>query len=174
MKKTKTKLLVLTAVFTALTAVCTAFVSFPVLTNGGYIHIGDSIILLASAILPVPYAIFVGAVGGAMGDIILGSAVWAPFTLVIKALISLCISNKNKKMICTRNLLGFIPVFLITTVGYYLSEALIAGNFIVPLDSVWGNAVQAVGSIIIFTAVAFSFDKTGFKAKINAQLGKKL
>lgn len=166
MKRSQTKLLVLTAVFTAFTAVCTAFVSFPVLTNGGYIHIGDAIILLASAVLPTPYAVFVGAVGGAMGDIILGSAVWAPFTLVIKALLALCISKKTDKIICSRNLLGFIPVFLITTVGYYLSEALLFSNYITPLGSIWGNAVQAIGSIIIFTAVAIAFDKTDFKKKI--------
>lgn len=172
MKKNQTKLLVLTAVFTAITAAFTAFVSFPVLGNGGYIHIGDSVILLGSAVLPTPYAIFVGAVGGALGDIILGSAIWAPFTLIIKALISLCISNKGEKILTVRNCIGFIPVFLITTVGYYLSEAAIVGNFTVPLESVLGNAVQAVGSIVIFTAAAFSFDKTGLKNKIYSELNK--
>ena len=58
-----------TALFAALICVTTAYIfHIPFGVNGGYVHIGDSLIYLAAAFLPTPYAMFAGAIGGAMAD----------------------------------------------------------------------------------------------------------
>ena len=78
-----------TALFAALICVTTAYIfHIPFGVNGGYVHIGDSLIYLAAAFLPTPYAMFAGAIGGAMADI-LTAPVYAPATFIIKMLISL-------------------------------------------------------------------------------------
>ena len=165
MKFNKVKLLVVTALFTALCVVCTMFVSVPMPGTGGYIHFGDAIIMLAATLLPWPFSIFVGAVGGALADIFV-APVWAPYTLVIKALVALCISNKKQKMLNVRNIIGVIVSFAITIGGYYLAESLIYGNWIAPVASMIGNLIQCVGSAIIFVLLSLTLDKMNFKTKI--------
>ena len=60
----KVKRLVMTAVFTALVFVTTAYIlHIPIPATGGYVHIGDAVIYLAAACLPLPYAIFTASVG---------------------------------------------------------------------------------------------------------------
>ena len=84
MKKNKILLLTTTALFTALVTVGTAVIQIPV--GNGYAHFGDSIIYLASCILPGPCAIFAASVGAAAADLATGFAIYAPATAVIKAL----------------------------------------------------------------------------------------
>ena len=77
------------AVLMALTVCATAFMSFPVPNmQGAYVHPGDIIIFL-SVLLIGPYAAVVGGLGGFAADLIVGAGVYAPATLVIKALMAL-------------------------------------------------------------------------------------
>ena len=78
------KYLVLTAVLAAMVYVLTAFVRIP--THQGYIHVGDGIIYLAAALLPMPYAMLCGAVGAGLSDYLAGYAIWVLPTVIIKAL----------------------------------------------------------------------------------------
>ena len=51
-----------TAVMAALTTLMTAYIfHIPVGVNGGYVHLGDTMIYLAAAFLPLPYACAAGA-----------------------------------------------------------------------------------------------------------------
>ncbi len=81
-KATPTGVLVRVALATALIMVAT-LVSVPVMF-GGYIHLGDVMILLACVYLSW-WAIPAASIGSAFADMILGVSVWAPGTLVIKA-----------------------------------------------------------------------------------------
>ena len=60
------KYLVLAAIFSAMVYVLTAFVRIP--THQGYIHVGDGIIYIAAALLPLPYAMLTGAIGAGLSD----------------------------------------------------------------------------------------------------------
>ena len=76
-----------TAVMAALTTLMTAYIfHIPVGVNGGYVHLGDTMIYLAAAFLPLPYACAAGAIGGGLADL-LTAPVWAPATIIIKMLI---------------------------------------------------------------------------------------
>ena len=165
MTKNKTKLLVITALLTAICACCTAFISVPMLGTGGFIHLGDAVIMISASILPLPFSCFVGAIGGVLGDLLVGAPLWAPFTFVVKALVTLCFTNKKDKIINARNLLGIIPALVITLIGYYFAEALIYGNFIAPFASMIGNVIQIVASGVIFVVFGVALDKIKFKQK---------
>ncbi|MBR5489199.1 MAG: ECF transporter S component [Firmicutes bacterium] len=92
MKSNKIKLMCISGIFTALVFVVTAYLHIP--TYNGYVHAGDGFIFLAACLLPMPYAIFVGAAGAMFADVFTGYAIWAPGSMIIKALVAMLFSCK--------------------------------------------------------------------------------
>lgn len=170
MKNKSVKLLTSAAMFAALTLALTYFHTPMPNANGGYVHLGDAVIFLAASILPLPYACAAAAVGGAMADLLSGFAVWAPATLIIKALLALCFTSKQETILCKRNYFAAIGTFIFTIGGYYLAEGIIYGNFTAPAASIVGNLTQWLGSWIVYLLVAVSLDKAGFKKSITKNM----
>lgn len=176
--KTNIYTVAVTAVFAALTVVMTAFLHIPSGINGGYVHVGDAVIFLAAALLPTPYAVGAAAIGGGLADVVSGSPLWAPFTLVIKALLAFCLSNKGGRIMTKRNMLMMIPCAAISIVGYYFASVIItvisggefAAGMIAALGEIIGNVVQAAGSTALFFIVGFALDKSGVKKKVDSVL----
>ena len=154
------------ALFAALIAVFTAWlfhIPIKIGANTAYLHFGDAFIFLAASLLPAPYACAAAAIGGGLADLLCGSAIWAPFTVVIKALIALCFSSRSDRLLTRRNLLAALPALVITVGGYYLAEAILYGTWVAPVLSIWGNVVQIVGSAVIYVLVALALQKAGVK-----------
>lgn len=158
------KNLVLTALFAAMTYVLTAFLKIPTAT--GYIHIGDSMIYLAAAILPMPYAAAAGAIGAGLSDYLSGYLIWVLPTMIIKALTAMCLTRKNEKIVCVRNIIGMAVGMLLCVGGYYLAGGILENNFISPLSEIPTNAIQALASAFLFVILGFALDKMGFKTKV--------
>lgn len=163
MSNNKLKTMTLTAVFTAIVFVFTAYLHIP--SHIGYIHAGDGVIYFAACLLPTPYAICVGAIGALLADGLTGYVIWVPASVIIKALSVFCFSRK-KNFISLRNLLGLLPASLICIVGYYLYEALLVGSLIAPLHCVHENVIQSVMSVALFIFLGFTADKLKLKEKI--------
>lgn len=161
--KNKIRIMCLAGVFTAIIFIFTAYVHIP--NHTGYTHIGDGFIYLCATLLPLPYAIFAGAVGALFADLFSGYAIWAPGTVIIKAVTVLYFSRQGK-MLSVRNLLALIPAGLTCIAGYYLYEAAITANFVAPLAGIPGYVTQWVLSSAVFVVVAVIFDKLGFKKLI--------
>ncbi len=163
MKRNRSVLyLVLSALFAAIITVFTAWlfhVPIKIGANTAYLHFGDAFIFLAASLLPAPYAAAAAAIGGGLADVFCGAAIWAPFTIVIKALIALCFSAKSERLLSKRNLLAPIPTLFITVGGYYLAEAVLYGNWVAPVLSIGGNVVQIVGSTILYLLVGAALQK---------------
>lgn len=157
MKKNNIKLICLAGIFTALVFVTTAYLHIP--SHTGYTHVGDGFIYLAACMLPLPYAVFVGAAGALLADCLTGFAIWAPGSVIIKAAAVLAFSSKDKKIITVRNLLALIPAWAICIGGYYLYEALITQNFVAPLAGIPGYITQSLLSSILFILLGFALDK---------------
>jgi uncharacterized membrane protein len=81
--------MVLTALMTALVAVMTIVVAVPVPFTNGYVHFGDSMIFLSALVLGWKRAPVAAGLGSAIADVCLGYPYWAPWTLVIKAVMAL-------------------------------------------------------------------------------------
>ncbi len=161
MKKQRIKNVCLAATFTAIVFVLTAYLQIP--SHTGYIHIGDAFIMLSACLLPTPYAVFVGAAGAALADCLTGFALWAPASVIIKALTALMFTNKKENIINLRNLLAIIPSFILCIGGYYIYEAFISGNFIAPLSGMLGSLMQSLLSGILFVVLGITFDKLKIK-----------
>lgn len=155
------KYMCLAGVLTALVFVFTAYLHVPSAT--GYVHLGDGFICFASCILPLPYGLFVGAGGALLADCLTGYAIWAPGSVVIKALMVLCFYRKGKNICSVRNLIALLPAAVICVGGYYLYGAILAGGFAAPVTEVPGNIMQSVCSAILFVILATVADKTNIK-----------
>ena len=122
------RLLTSTAIFAAMITVMTAYICHvPVGTNGCYIHFGDSLIYLATTLLPTPYALAAAAIGGGMADL-LTAPMWAPATIIIKMIISIPITTKTETSINIRNLAATVIAFLLSGTGYYIAAAILFGT----------------------------------------------
>ena len=166
MSKTNLRNLTITAILAALICIMTAYLlHIPVPLTGGYIHLGDSLIFLAAAILPTPYAMLAGAIGGGLADL-LSAPMWTLPTIIIKALIVLPFSRKGNKILTTRNLVAILPAFCISALGYYLATFIFYGKITAFATSVLGRAVQSFGSAVCFILFGFVLDKMKFKNRI--------
>ena len=161
MKAQKIRLMCIAGIFTAIVFVFTAYLHIP--SHTGYTHVGDGFIYLAACMLPLPYAMFVGAGGALLADCLTGYAIWAPGSIIIKTVAVLFFSRKSARIISIRNLLALIPAWAVCIGGYYLYEALITGNFVAPLSGIPGYITQSVLSSILFVVAGLAMDKLNAK-----------
>ena len=167
-KKNKIYTLTLSGVFAALITIFTAYIGhIPVGVNGGYIHFGDGLIYLAATILPLPYVMLAGAIGGGLADLLTAPA-WTLATVIIKVLIVIPFSNKTLRIVSKRNIAATVIAYFISAIGYYIAEALLFGAKAAIITSFTGSFVQSLGSMIFFLMLGTTLDKLGFKARMEA------
>ncbi len=164
MRRNHLKTTVNAALLAALFIICVSFVRLP--TAFGFIHFADVFLFLAAYFLPLPAACLTCAVGGALGDIMAGYAVYAPATVAIKILMILLI-NRGKKPLSERNILALLYGLVINVGGYYifnsfLYEGALADGFSAALASVPTDAIQSVVSAVLFVIVATAAEKFNF------------
>lgn len=168
----KTRLIALSGVMAALTFILTAYLHIP--TGQGYTHAGDGVIFLAASILPTPYAVAVGAIGGALADGLSGYLIWLPATVVIKSLTALFFTNKKDKIINVRNLLAIIPSLILCVCGYSLYEGIvISGEFskaaiAAAFVQTPAYCIQIAASTVLYIFCGTALDKAGAKGNTTA------
>lgn len=183
-----TKKIALTAVMSALTVVLT-LVSIP-LPGGGYYNFGDAAIFVSSATLGPYLGALVGALGGALGDLCLGYTLYAPFTLVIKAIEALAAGllfkvfkrlfikeggRVKSTAFCTlSNLAGGI----LMAAGYFLAEGLLlaegrwqGGIINLPWNVLQGAISSVLAAVLLFVCrTDILFDKVLANARKEADV----
>ena len=159
----KIKNLTLTGLMAALITLFTAFVlHIPTGVNGGYIHLGDALIYLSAALLPWPYAMAAGAIGGGLADL-LTAPMWAPATVIIKILIVIPFTSHGSKLLVKRNLIAPVIAMVITVSGYYIADVILFGKEAAFLISVTSNGIQGLGSAVVFYILCAALEKAGIR-----------
>lgn len=168
---TRVKYLTITGLMAAMITLMTAYIChIPVGANGGYIHFGDSLIYIAAALLPTPYALAAAAIGGGLADL-LTAPMWAPATIIIKMLITIPFTNKSTKIITTRNIVATVIAYFISGICYFFAEYIIFGSFSSAfLASMSGSLIQSGGSAVFFIIFGIALDKAHIKAKLANQI----
>ncbi|WNB91841.1 ECF transporter S component [Bacillus sp. NEB1478] len=157
---TKTKTLVINALFIALTLVATMFINLklPIMGNGGLIHLGNVPLFVAAFVFGRKTGAIAGAFGMGMFDLISGWTAWAPFTFVIVGTMGFVAGLISEKVPGKRVVVNSIAVaaaLIIKIVGYYFTEIILYGNWIQPFGSIPGNILQVViAGIIVVPLVA--------------------
>ena len=160
MRNKNVKLLVLAALFTALTIVATIVIQIP--SMRGYINLGDCVVLLSAWILGPLVGAAAAGVGSALADILTGYAYYAPGTLVIKAAMGLAAglifrAVAGKKGMGIRALAGqaagAVAAETIMVLGYFGYAGLLLGEGLGAAAGIPGNLVQAIFGIVIALAL---------------------
>jgi uncharacterized membrane protein len=150
--RSRLKKILLPALFMALTFAATVVVKIPSPT-GGYVNLGDGIILLAAFLLGPLYGSVAGGLGAALADILLGYTAYAPATLIIKALVALIAALTLKALkkalpLPAALLLAGIAGELFMVAGYFAYTGFVLGFGLGALASVPGDCVQAAIGVL--------------------------
>lgn len=166
----KTTKIILTGLMMAMIVVATMLIVIPSPFTGGYIHLGDAIIFLSVLILGWRYGAIAAGVGSALADLLVGYAVWAPWTLFIKGIMAAVMGlfilkamHKQGKSILglpVYQLIGMILAGCFMVAGYYVAEGVIYGNFIAAIMGIPFNIVQFSVGTVIATILAAALYKT--------------
>ncbi len=164
MNATRLRRLCQCAIFAAVIYVFTAYLHVP--SFNGYTHIGDGFLYLAASLLPTGYAAAAGAVGAGLADLFSGYSIWAPATLVIKALTACFFTSRAPSFLCRRNLWALLPAAALCGAGYYLYECAITGNFAAPAAGIPGYLIQSALSSLVYLALGRALDRAGIKGRL--------
>ena len=146
------KLICISAMLASLVFVATFLIKIPLAV--GYVHIGDGIVFLASALLPAPYALIATAVGVSLADLCSGYVIYIPITALIRILTVLCFSRK-KPMLSARNIIALLLGIIICAVGYYVFEAIfVYENAISALAGLPFNLAQSAVGALLYLVLA--------------------
>ena len=170
----RTRMMVQTGAFAALACVATMVVKVPSPTNG-YMNLGDTVVLLGAYLLGPVYGAVAAGIGSALADILLAAAVYAPATLVIKALMALVAGTLYRHLrrtegpgafhalgvLVTCGLVGEVPMVL----GYWLYDALLLGSLAGSAIGIPSNLVQAAFGVTASTLLALALRKSGYVRK---------
>ncbi len=157
------KNLMLAAIFGAMVYVLTAFLKIP--THQGYIHVGDGIIYLAAALLPMPYAMAAAGIGAGLSDYLSGYPMWVLPTVIIKVLTVIAFTHHKDTIINRRNLIALLPGAVLCVGGYYLASAILYGDFGAAVADVPTNLIQSAASSALFLFLGLALDKMAFKKR---------
>ena len=161
----RTRMVVMAAAFAALACVATMVVKVPSPT-GGYMNLGDTVVLLGGYLLGPAWGALAGSIGPALADVLLGSPIYAPATLVIKALTACFFTSRAPSFLCRRNLWALLPAAALCGAGYYLYECAITGNFAAPAAGIPGYLIQSALSSLVYLALGRALDRAGIKGRL--------
>ena len=146
----KTKRLALAGQLCGATLLLT-LLSIPLPSGYGYVNLGDAGVYLCALLLPGGLGALAAGVGAALADLILGWAVYAPVTLLIKGLTALLAGlalRRAKKAGLPLSLL----CCLLVPLGYFLYETILLTAPVAAVN-VLPNSLQAVIGATLGTLV---------------------
>ena len=150
----RTRMVVMAAAFAALACVATMVVKVPSPT-GGYMNLGDTVVLLGGYLLGPAWGALAGSIGPALADVLLGSAIYAPATLVIKAVMAVLAAacwqafgrGRGPLGLAACGVAGELPMVL----GYWLYDGMLMGSLTGAAAGIPSNLVQAAFGIAAST-----------------------
>lgn len=166
-------LLVLTGLFAALACVATMVLVVPSPT-GGYMNLGDAVVLMGAFLLGPVYGAVAGGVGPALADLLAGYASYVPATLVIKAVMGLLAGvlykvigkkwNGLGLLVCA--VAGEIPMVL----GYWLYDGFLMKSLAGAAVGIPSNLVQAAFGIVVSVALVAALRRNHYIRKLFPSL----
>lgn len=151
--KENTRKLVVTALFAALIYIGTRYIQIPLAL--GYLNVGDCFILLLAWSVGGVYGMFGAGLAAGLADVLSGFSVYAPVTIVIKAMMALVgywgyfiVRKKSRPKKMVGYAVSGILAESIMVMGYFAFECCLYG---VPtaMGALIGNAMQGVIAVVV-------------------------
>lgn len=167
----------MTGLLAALACVATMIVQIKIPATGGYVNLGDCIVIFSAWALGPVYGGLAGGIGSCMADIISGYAFYAPATFVIKFLMAFAAGllftafkkKLNLNIIPTTVIIGIVAELIMIT-GYFAFEAITEGTA-AAIGGLIGNAVQGIAGIITSTVLVSAVEQTKVLSKLHIKEG---
>lgn len=151
------KNLVLASVLAALACVATLVLTIPSPT-GGYMNLGDTIVLLSAYLLGPWWGAAAAGIGSGMADLIAGYALYAPATLLIKAVMALlaallyhALGRKRWALLPCGIVAEAIMVF-----GYWGYDGILMGSLMGAAVGIPSNLMQAAFGLAASAALTLA------------------
>ena len=161
---TRTKKIVMAALLAALACIATMVIKVPS-PLGGYLNLGDCIVLMAGWMLPPAYGFVAAGLGSALADVFSGYVAYAPATFIIKGLMALivCFGFKllRKKLgtVATGIISGLVAE-IVMVAGYLVFEGAFLYGFGPSLANVLPNGIQGAAGLVIGVILIKLFEKS--------------
>ncbi len=158
MRNDKIQKIVWAGLFIALTAVAT-MIRLPVPLSNGYVNAGDAVVIVSAFLLGPGWGAIAAGLGAALADIFSGFAIYAPATLIIKALMGLAAGAilrkfKDKSPVLPA-VMGSISAAVIMVLGYFAYEVMLYGLGGAAADLV-PNSIQGAFGVIAGTVLFYA------------------
>jgi uncharacterized membrane protein len=150
--------LTLLAILTALTTVATIVLVIPFPYTGGYLNLGDVLVMISGLLLGPVGGFIAGGAGSAIADMIVAPA-YAPITLVVKGLEGMAVGyiggrTRRESKLSSWDILAVIVASCIMLIGYFLGEIIVFGLVLEAAlaELITINSIQViVGSLVTLT-----------------------
>ncbi|CEP80816.1 ECF transporter S component [Paraclostridium sordellii] len=160
-QKIRTRDLVETSLLIALVFIATRFINIrlPITSNGGLVHLGNTMLFISAIVFGKKKGAFAGAFGMGLFDLLSEWVIWAPFTFIIRGIMGYIIgiiawSNRKKGNDIFTNIIAIIVSGVWMIFGYFVTEMILYGNQIQALASIPGNITQIIIGIVIGVPIA--------------------
>mgnify|MGYP001535630823 CR=1 FL=1 len=171
----KTNRLVMTAMMICLVLVATFSIRIPSPFTQGYVHLGDTMVFLSVLLLGKKSGALAAGLGSGLADILGGYAAYAPWTLIIKALMAFimgvfiegCIKKEKHHIkigsVPLVEIIGMVIAGIEMVIGYALVDGFLAGNLLTGFLGAPFNVAQFAVGLVLATLLAMALYKTPAK-----------
>ena len=163
MTENTAKFVTINALSIALVCVSTMAIQIPIPL--GYMHLGNTCILLTAALFGPTTGLLTGGIGSALADLLTGYTQWVLPTLLIKSIMGFAIGylawGKEKKlhMASVRTLLASIAGVAVMIAGYTIAGAVMNGSIYTGLLQVPGLTLEGIIGMAIFYVIGFVLER---------------
>ncbi len=171
--RTNIKRISITALFSALILVTTAYVKIPLVL--GYIHIGDIFIMLGCYFLPMPFCLISAALGASLADLVAGYVPYMPITAFAKILLAVfCrIALRREKVKIWEMIIYPLIGSLLMVVSYLIFEGFYYG-WAASIANLPMQFIQPAISIPVYIIGVYSFMKIPYLVSSRRELAVSL
>lgn len=173
MKKNTAKNVTVNALSIALVCIATMAIQIPIPL--GYMHLGNTCILLVAALFGPVTGLLAGGIGSALADMLTGYAQWIIPTLIIKSIMGFAIGaiaykkGNNLHMVSVRTFLGSVAGIVIMIFGYFAAGAIMNGSIYTGWTQVPGLTLEGVIGMVIFYAIGLVLEKANVVKVLNLE-----
>ena len=173
MKEHTAKFVTINALSIALVCVSTMAIQIPIPL--GYMHLGNTCILLTAALFGPTTGLLAGGIGSALADLLTGYTQWVIPTLIIKAVLALIAGllmfdkDGNFRLLSLRNAAAAIVSMAWMVFGYVVVGGIMYGSMASGLASAPGLLVKSVLNIAVYFVIAGVFEKAHVRTLIAAR-----
>lgn len=167
---TKTFDLVLTAILSSLVLVSTMInIKLPI-GQGGLIHLGTAMLFIVAILFGPKKGALAGAIGMGLFDIFGGWAIWAPTTIVARALQGYIVgkiawSKGHRGDNVNLNIWAAVASTPVMLAVYYIGQGIMYNNWVAPLASIPGDLIQSVVGLLIAIPLCLALKKHRFSGR---------